>query len=86
MEYLTGGAVKAGMHEVVITDKTLEAAEEARRLGRPVWRVSSTLFAHVASDQVLQPLHPFSTPERQIAFPAKRAGDQARTFSLKATK
>ncbi|RKO95563.1 hypothetical protein CAUPRSCDRAFT_12741 [Caulochytrium protostelioides] len=35
------------------------ARQQAR--GRPLWRVSSTLFFHTASDQLLEPLGPFKT-------------------------
>lgn len=47
-----GGAVHAGMHEVVVLPSTIAAAEAAEASGRPAWRVSSTLFAHIASSQV----------------------------------
>jgi len=45
---------------VVCTDATLAAAERARAAGCPLWRVSSTVFAHVASDEVLTPLGAFA--------------------------
>ena len=40
------------MHEVVVLPSTIAAAEAAEANGRPAWRVSSTLFAHIASSQV----------------------------------
>jgi len=92
MEWLTGGHVKAGMHEVrcraarcssqpctdswqlcaslpivassltlspqfvlpqvVVSEATMAAVDAARAAGRPRWRVSSTVFGHIASDQV----------------------------------
>ncbi len=52
MEWLTAGSVLAGFHEVVVTEETLSAVHRAREAGRPLWRVSSTLFTHVASDKV----------------------------------
>jgi len=55
-EYLTGGLVMPGFHEVVVNEKTLEAVQKAKQLGRPLWRISSTVFIHVASDNVLKPL------------------------------
>jgi isopenicillin N synthase-like dioxygenase len=55
-EHLTGGLVMPGFHEVVVTEKTLEAMEAAKNLGRPLWRISSTVFIHVASDNILRPL------------------------------
>ena len=52
LEWLTGGAVRAGMHEVVVADSTLQAVARAVAEQRPLWRVSSTVFTHVASAKV----------------------------------
>ncbi|KAF8056110.1 DEGP9 [Scenedesmus sp. PABB004] len=81
LEWLTGGAVAAGMHEVVVGDATLAAVAEARRAGRSLWRVSSTLFAHVASDALLEPIghfHDAAAAAGRLArySPAKPAGQQ----------
>ena len=76
LEHLTGGAVHAGMHEVVVLPSTVEAAEKAEANGRPAWRVSSTLFGHVASHQVLEPLGKFATEEACKAYPPTTAGEQ----------
>jgi len=76
LEHLTGGAVHAGMHEVVVLPSTIAAAEAAEASGRPAWRVSSTLFAHIASSQTLRPLGPFATPEREAAYVPISAGEQ----------
>ena len=43
LEWLTGGECKAGMHEVAVSEATLQAVERARREGRSLWRVSSTV-------------------------------------------
>jgi hypothetical protein len=59
----------AGYHEVVVTSKTLEAVELAKKEQRSCWRVSSTLFHHIASDQVLRPLGPYATPEALKKYP-----------------
>lgn len=74
MEWLTGGHVRAGMHEVVCTEATLAAVDAARKAGRPLWRVSSTVFGHIASDQMLTPLGPFKTPTAASRYPAQTAG------------
>lgn len=74
LEWLTGGHIAAGFHEVVCTHDTLAAAQAARDAGRPLWRVSSTVFSHIASDVVLEPLGRFSTPERCAAYPSTPAG------------
>jgi hypothetical protein len=74
LEWLTGGHVKAGMHEVLFTPQTAVAVEEARRAGRSTWRASSTLFAHIASDQVLRPLGHFADGKQALAYPPTVAG------------
>lgn len=43
LEWLTGGDCLAGMHEVVVTKRTLDAIELARQQNRSLWRVSSTV-------------------------------------------
>eukprot|EP00002_Diphylleia_rotans_P021080 TRINITY_DN40_c0_g1_i1.p2 TRINITY_DN40_c0_g1~~TRINITY_DN40_c0_g1_i1.p2 ORF type:complete len:347 (+),score=50.24 TRINITY_DN40_c0_g1_i1:52-1092(+) len=75
-EWLTGGQVLAGFHEVVVTDATLAALQEAKAAGRSQWRISSTLFAHIASDNLLQPLAPFKSPQADADYPPTYAGDQ----------
>ncbi|KAL6493884.1 hypothetical protein OROGR_031793 [Orobanche gracilis] len=59
IEWLTAGECIAGMHEVVVTDRTIDAIKLASEQNRSLWRVSSTLFAHIASDAVLKPLDHF---------------------------
>lgn len=58
MEWMTGGYIKAGFHEVIYTDATKEKV--AKRLeedpNAKVWRVSSTLFAHIRHDQSIAPM------------------------------
>jgi len=75
-EWLTGGHVLAGFHEVVVSQATIDTVAKAKKEGRSCWRVSSTLFAHVASDQVLQPLGTFDTPQARIKYPPTKAGHQ----------
>lgn len=76
MEWLTGGAIKAGFHEVVCTEETVAAAERARSEGRPPWRVSSTVFSQITSDVVLQPLGSFAAAPGAAAYPPTPAGAQ----------
>lgn len=75
MEWLTGGHVQAGMHEVVCSEATVAAIMAARKAGRPLWRVSSTVFGHIASDQVLRPLGHFATADTEMRYPEMTAGD-----------
>lgn len=79
------------MHEVVFTDATARALAAAAAAGRSQWRVSSTLFAHAASDALLRPLGRFGvsagvssdmsadTQQQQLsAYPPTLAGEYVR--------
>jgi hypothetical protein len=46
IEWLTGGECIAGMHEVVATNRTIDAINLAKEQKRSLWRVSSTVSAH----------------------------------------
>ena len=63
---------------MVCTEETVAAAATAAAEGRPQWRVSSTVFSQIASDQTLQPLGHFATPEALAAYPPTPAGQQVR--------
>jgi len=78
IEYLTGGLIQAGWHEVVVNQKTVEAIERAKREKRSLWRISSTLFTHIASDNVLKPIvgSPEEIEEKLKKYPPILAGDQ----------
>ncbi|KAI3329905.1 hypothetical protein F4824DRAFT_370790 [Ustulina deusta] len=58
LEHVTGGLVKAGFHEVVVNDATLAtvAMRTAESPDRPLVRISSTFFYHLASDFDLVPI------------------------------
>jgi len=73
-ERLTGGEVLAGFHEVVVSEQTVEEIKQAFSTSRSLWRVSSTLFSHISSDKILQPLGPFATPETMEKYPPIAAG------------
>lgn len=77
-EYLTGGYVLAGFHEVIVNDATVAAIEAAKKASRSLWRVSSTLFSHIASDNTLEPLGRFATEETRAKYPAVKAGQQVK--------
>lgn len=78
MEIFTGGRVKAGYHEVAVVDSTIAAMEKQKAAGRPLWRISSTLFYHTASDNILEPLGHFKTEESLNLYHSEPAGDQVR--------
>jgi hypothetical protein len=50
--------------------------EKQRQQGRPLWRISSTLFSHIASDQVLRPLGKFTKSPLAADYPQIQAGKQ----------
>lgn len=75
VEHLTGGHVMAGFHEVIITEDTKRVIDERRAKQQSLWRVSSTLFGHIQSDQILEPLAPFNTPEAVQRWPAIKCGE-----------
>ncbi|KAJ8084420.1 hypothetical protein PM082_003190 [Marasmius tenuissimus] len=58
LEHLTGGLVKAGFHEVVVSEKTMETIEKRKQHypDRPLIRISSTFFWHLSSDYDLAPI------------------------------
>ncbi|OIW34210.1 Clavaminate synthase-like protein [Coniochaeta ligniaria NRRL 30616] len=58
LEHLTGGLVKAGYHEVVVNQATIETIERRKveRPDRPLVRISSTFFWHLSSDFDLVPI------------------------------
>ncbi|XP_057458318.1 uncharacterized protein LOC130749059 [Lotus japonicus] len=75
IEWLTGGDCIAGMHEVVVTNRTNDAIRVAQEQKRSLWRVSSTLFAHIASDAVLKPLGHFTESPLASTYPPLCAGE-----------
>lgn len=70
-----GGFIKAGMHEVVVSEATKKALENSEKLGKCTWRVSSTLFGHVKSDEILEPMGKLKTKESEEMYPSIIAGD-----------
>ncbi|KAK1259018.1 hypothetical protein QJS04_geneDACA010356 [Acorus gramineus] len=75
LEWLTAGECLAGMHEVVVTDRTIDAIQSATERNRSLWRVSSTLFAHIASDAMLKPLGRFAESTLAEKYPPIYAGE-----------
>jgi isopenicillin N synthase-like dioxygenase len=66
LEHLTGGYIKAGYHEVIISEKTIQQVEVARKEKKHLWRISSTLFSHISSDSTLTVLYG-TEEEKQLA-------------------
>ena len=80
-EKLTGGYVMAGFHEVIYNEATEEAVVRARENGKPLWRVSSTLFGHLRYEVVIEPLQELegkmemTLEEARIKYPPMTAGE-----------
>lgn len=60
----------AGFHEVVVAPSTVEAIARATAAGRSLWRISSTLFGHIASDVPLSVIDEF-LPSKRHALPVR---------------
>lgn len=83
-EYLTGGNVLCGFHEVVYTkevrEKVLKIQEENKN--KPIserkilWRVSSTLFSQIRQNVMLQPIGHFKTETTTKQYPPILTRDQ----------
>eukprot|EP01130_Rhizamoeba_saxonica_P018693 TRINITY_DN943_c0_g1_i2.p1 TRINITY_DN943_c0_g1~~TRINITY_DN943_c0_g1_i2.p1 ORF type:complete len:246 (-),score=56.93 TRINITY_DN943_c0_g1_i2:27-764(-) len=73
MEILTAGHIKAGYHQVVINSRTVEQIAESKEANRSLWRISSTMFNHIASDELLTPK--IGSEEEISKYPPILAGD-----------
>ncbi|KAF8445619.1 Clavaminate synthase-like protein [Boletus edulis BED1] len=88
IEHLTGGLIKAGFHEVVVSEATVDtiAKRKLTHVDRPLIRVSSTFFWHLSSDYDLSPQLTLAEraktidamPEAEIAnlYPPMKVGQQ----------
>ncbi|TDL28060.1 Clavaminate synthase-like protein [Rickenella mellea] len=63
LQHLSGGLVKAGFHEVVVNQSTMETIEKKKTTSarRPLIRISSTFFYHLSSDYDLVPIPSLAT-------------------------
>lgn len=74
---------------MVVSDATVAAIEKAKEKDASLWRISSTVFCHAASDAVLEPLGKFLDKCENVAdYPPTKAGQQVvnelQKISLKA--
>lgn len=65
LEYLTGGYCMAGFHEVIINQQAKDVLEQSKTS----WRVSTTVFYHMDSDSILEPLDQFKNNEANKKYP-----------------
>ena len=78
MEYITGGFIIAGYHEVVVGQDTLKQIKNVEVYGKSATRVSSTFFAHINSDKYLDVLPQFRTEETVEKYPKIKEGEWLR--------
>lgn len=69
LEWMTGGYLKAGFHEVIHTQQVEQKKQERLKEGKSSWRVASTLFCHVEGDLSIQPLEKFRSAEVDKLYP-----------------
>jgi len=65
LEYLTAGYCMAGFHEVIINQK----AKDMLKNNKSNWRISSTVFFHIDSDALMEPLDQFKNQESIKKYP-----------------
>jgi len=76
-EYLTGGEVLCGFHEVVYTHDVYEQIQKIKEENKGknesdrkiLWRISSTLFSQIRQNVVLEPLEKFRNPSSIKKYP-----------------
>ncbi len=69
------GCTDTEHRQVAVSEATIETMRKRKDAGQSLWRISSTCFGHVASDQVLRPLGKFDTDEARGRYPPITAGD-----------
>ncbi|KAI1071833.1 hypothetical protein LB507_004869 [Fusarium sp. FIESC RH6] len=76
LEHITGGLIKAGFHEVIVNEKTIETIEKRKREvpDRPLVRISSTLFWHLGSDIDLTPVPNLVARAKEVRERQKELG------------
>jgi len=81
-EYVTGGHVKAGFHEVICSEKTrtvLDSREKeagGKLESKDYWRISTTMFGTLCHDTMLQPVGHFAKLPTAKDYPPMLGGDQ----------
>lgn len=85
-EWITGGYVLAGFHEVVYTEQTKRVRDQNIQINqeqgihKSTWRISSTLFSHLRYDVDLSPLpelaHLYDVEEARTKYPPMTAHEK----------
>ncbi|KAH7916482.1 Clavaminate synthase-like protein [Hygrophoropsis aurantiaca] len=76
LEHLTGGIIKAGFHEVVVNEATVQTVEKRKitHPERPLIRISSTFFWHLSSDYQLAPIPELKARAESLLADDAKAG------------
>ena len=74
-EWLTGGHINCGFHEVIYTERVEEQKRRALEEGRIPWRVSSTLFSTLGLDVRMKPMGRFANSDSNRLYPEISVGD-----------
>lgn len=69
LEWLTGGHIKAGFHEVIHNDLVEKKKQEVVKSGKWPWRVASVIFCQVEGNLSIKPLPPFRNQESNSLYP-----------------
>ena len=75
LEWLTGGYLKAGFHEVIHDKKVEEQVKENLKAGRTNWRVACAMFSYVQGNLRLKPFPQFSKPGVDKLYPSISADE-----------
>ena len=83
LEYLSGGELLAGFHEVVYTSEVKEIIEKKKEENKVagydkhlLWRISSTLFSQIRQNVILEPLGKYKNAESIKKYPPILTRDQ----------
>ncbi|GJQ15470.1 hypothetical protein GpartN1_g7261.t1 [Galdieria partita] len=76
LDYLTGGYIKKGYYEIVVSENTCTAVKIRKERNESLWAVHPTMYVHVEPDRVLQPVGDFSRGIQADWYPPIYAGEQ----------
>jgi isopenicillin N synthase-like dioxygenase len=72
LEHLTAGEVKRGYHEVVIGEDKQDILRALIEAGEQPWRVTTTSFYNIASEEMIEPKGSFAKLESAEPYFAER--------------
>ena len=75
LEWMTGGYLKAGFHEVIHDKKVETQVKDNLRTGKSNWRVACALFSYVQGNLRLKPFPEFNKEGVEKLYPSVSADD-----------